>query len=200
MPTLVMLHGYGANEADLIGLLPMIGEFLPGVSAKVLAVRGFFPVPERAGGRSWFPGSVMHQPSGTAIAETADRLVDVVGQHSENAVWLGFSQGMAATVAVLRRRPELVRGLVGLSGFSFAVGQPGDAALRAAVEAGNGVPAFYGRDPHDPIIPGVVADWALDFLQRHTALAERSYPGMGHGVSPQEIADLTAFLTPLLSP
>lgn len=193
-----MLHGYGANESDLIGLLPMIGGFLPGVTAKVLAVRGFFPIAERPGGRSWFPGSVMQQPSATAIAETADRLVDVVGQHSTGAVWLGFSQGMGAAIAVLRRRPELVRGLVGLSGFTFAAAQPGDARLLAAVAADDGVPAFYGRDPHDPIIPGPVGDWALDFLRQHTALTERSYPGMGHSVSPQEIADLAGFLTPLL--
>lgn len=200
VPTLVMLHGWGASGADLVGLLPVIGSFLPGVTVKVLVVRGFFPLPERPGGMSWFPGSVMRQPSAAAIAETADRLVDVVGRHTNGAVWLGFSQGMSAAIAVLRRRPELVRGLVGLSGFTFAAAQPGDAPLLAAVAAGHGVPAFYGRDPHDPVIPGLVADWVLDFLRRHTALTERSYPGMGHSVSPEEIADLAGFLTPLLTP
>lgn len=72
--------------------------------------------------------------------------------------------------------------------------------MLAAVAAGHGVPAFYGRDPHDPVIPGLVADWVLDFLRRHTALTERSYLGMGHSVSPEEIADLAGFLTPLLTP
>ena len=197
--TLVVLHGYGANEADLLGLLPVLEQSLPDVTVKVLAVRGFFPCAEVSTGFSWFPGPVLAEPVGPAIAETADRLGDLVRQHSARATWLGFSQGMAAAVAVLRRRPEVVQGLIGLSGFTFSTAQPADVELLRAAGAGRGVPAFYGRDPADPIVPGTVSGWTGEFLRRHTALTEHTYPGTGHGVSLPEIADLAAFLRQLLA-
>ncbi|GGM14240.1 alpha/beta hydrolase [Nakamurella endophytica] len=197
-PTLVLLHGYGANERDLVGALPAVQAFLPGVDARVVAVRGFFGVPWRASGYSWFPGDVRVQPPPEMIAATADRLADVVAQHTDRAVWLGFSQGMCAAITVLRRRPELVRALVALSGFSFDAPQPADALLAREAAAGRGVPAFYGRDPADPAIPGFASAWALRFLREHTAVQERTYPGVGHGLSLPEIADVVAFLAPFL--
>ena len=197
-PTLVLLHGYGSSERDLVSVLPVVQALLPGVDAQVLAIRGFFPIAGRQGRYSWFPGDVWVQPPVAEIAEVADALADVVAQHADSAVWLGFSQGMCAAVTVLRRRPELVNALVALSGFSFDVDQPGDATLAREVAAGRGVPAFYGRDPADPAIPAFASAWALRFLRAHTALQEHSYPGLGHSLSMPEIADVVSFLGPLL--
>ncbi len=199
-PTLVLLHGYGSSERDLVSALPVISSYLPGVSAQVLAVRGPYPIPGRPGRYSWFPGDVWVQPSPEDIGSSADRIADAVTQHCDDAVWLGFSQGMCAAVTVLRRRPELVRGLVALSGFSYEADQPGDAQLARTAAADRGIPAFYGRDPADPAIPAFASAWALRFLRTHTALQERSYPGIGHSLSMAEIADLVQFLEPLLRP
>jgi len=196
--TLVLLHGYGSNEQDLISALPVMSALLPDVSAKVLAVRGFFDIPGSTGGYSWFPGQVFVQPVRAAIATTADRLADLISEHTESAVWLGFSQGMCAAIAVLRRRPLLFRGLVGLSGFSFDDEQPADNWLADEASAGRGVPAFYGRDPADPAIPDYASAWALGFLREHTRLEERTYPRMGHSLSMEEISDVVRFLRPLL--
>jgi phospholipase/carboxylesterase len=197
-PTLVLLHGYGSSERDLVSVLPMVEAFLPGVDAKVLAVRGSFAITGRPGRYSWFPGDVWVQPPPEQIGQVADALAAAVAEHTAAAVWLGFSQGMCAAVTVLRRHPQLVSGLVALSGFSFDVDQPGDAQLAREVAAGRGVPAFYGRDPADPAIPAFASAWALRYLRTHTALQEHSYPGMGHSLSMPEITDLTAFLGPLL--
>lgn len=199
-PALVVLHGYGANERDLMTMLPVLGMLLPGVSAKVIAVRGFYPVQHRGRrGYSWFPGAVATQPPAAEIALVADRVAELVAQHTERAVWLGFSQGMCTAMTVLRRRPHLVAGLVALSGFSWDAGQPADDSLAAAVADGRGVPAFYGRDPADPAIPPYASAWALDYLRTHTRLEEHSYPGMGHSLSMPEIGDVVGFLRPLLS-
>lgn len=197
-PTLVLLHGYGSSERDLVSVLPVVEALLPGVDAKVLAIRGFFPIAGRPGRYSWFPGDVWVQPPPAEIGQVADTLADTVAEHTDAAVWLGFSQGMCAAMAVLRRRPELVDGLVALSGFSFDVDQPGDAQLGRDAAAGRGVPAFYGRDPADPAIPAFASAWALRYLRAHTAVQEHSYPGMGHSLSMPEIADVVAFLAPLL--
>lgn len=193
-PTLVLLHGYGSSERDLVSVLPVVEAFLPGVDAKVLAVRGPFPIAGRPGRYSWFPGDVWVQPPAEQIGQVADALADAVAQHADSAVWLGFSQGMCAAVTVLRRHPEMVDALVALSGFSFDVDQPGDARLARDAAAGRGVPAFYGRDPADPAIPPFASAWARQFLRAHTALQEHTYPGMGHSLSMPEITDVTAFL------
>jgi phospholipase/carboxylesterase len=198
VPTLVLLHGYGSNEQDLISLVPAIRMFLPGVVARVIAVRGSHPAPGRARGFSWFPGSVMSRPGPSAIARTADGVAALIRQYTSRAVVLGFSQGMATAVTVLRRHPELVSAFVGLSGFLFDDDQPGDARLAGATAAGRGVPAFAGYDPADPLIPGFANRWALTYLRTHTDLSEHSYPGMGHSVSLDEIRDLTTFLRKFL--
>lgn len=195
---LVILHGYGGNEGHLSQMLPLVSTFLPTLSAKVITVRGFHEIPGRPGGFSWFPGDVAVQPNAEEIAESADRLASAVEQHTDRAVWLGFSQGMCAAMTVLRRRPDLVTALVALSGFSWTQAQPGDPQLQAKLMQGNGTPAFYGRDPMDPRIPGFAATWALSFLRDHTQLTEREYPRMGHSISLPEILDVVAFLQPFL--
>ncbi len=198
-PTLVLVHGYGSNEGDLISAMPAVGAFLPDIRAKVLAVRGFFEIPGRPGGYSWFPGDARAQPADEQIAATADRLGRLISKHTSSAVLLGFSQGMCAAITVMRRRPSLVAGLVALSGFSFDVEQPGDRWLAAEVAVGRGIPAFYGRDPADPAIPDHASAWAVGFLRRHTALEEKTYPGMGHSLSMPELADVVQFLRPLIA-
>jgi phospholipase/carboxylesterase len=198
VPTLVLLHGYGSNEKDLIGLVPAVQMFLPGVSARVIAIRASHPAPGRSRGFSWFPGSVMVQPSTAAIGATADAVAAVIRRYTDKAVVLGFSQGMCTAITVLRRHPELVTGLVGLSGFMFDDDHPGDGALAVGAITGSAVPAFAGYDPADPIIPAIANRWAMTFLRTHTDLEEHTYPGMGHSVSMPEIQDLTVFLRRVL--
>src|ERR1700712_5049965 len=82
----------------------------------------------------------------------------------------GSPRACALPVTVLRRHPELVTGLVGLSGFMFDDDHPGDAALAVGAATGNGVPAFAGYDPGDPIIPAIANRWAMTFLRTHTDL------------------------------
>ncbi|MET0965835.1 MAG: hypothetical protein ABWZ02_05530 [Nakamurella sp.] len=197
VPTLVLLHGYGSNEKDLISLVPAVRMFLPGINARVIAVRASHPAPGRRG-YSWFPGSVLAQPSINAIGATADAVATVIRRYASRAVVLGFSQGMCTAITVLRRHPDLVTGLIGLSGFMFDDDHPGDAALAVGAATGNGVPAFAGYDPGDPIVPAIANRWAMTFLRTHTDLEEHAYPGMGHSVSMPEIQDLTAFLRRVL--
>jgi phospholipase/carboxylesterase len=172
--------------------------FLPGITVRVIAVRASHPAPGRSRGYSWFPGSVFVQPSTAAIGETADRVAQLIRSYTERAVVLGFSQGMCTAVTVLRRHPDLVTGLVGLSGFMFDDDHPGDARLAVDAATGTGVPAFVGYDPADRMIPSIANRWALTFLRTHADLEEHSYPGMGHSVSMNEIQDLTKFLRDVL--
>lgn len=197
-PTMVLLHGHGGNNADLLALLPVMSSLLPGISVRVVSARGAFPVVRRPGGYSWFPEPADVQPPADVIAIQVDRLIRLIGEPAGPVVLFGYSQGMCAAILAMRRRPDLVRALVALSGFVFDTAQPGDAELSVRAQSGHGIPAFYGRDPADPAIPGFASAFALEFLAGHTALTERSYPGMGHGTSFAEVADVVAFLRTVL--
>lgn len=188
----------------MLALVPALQMFLPGVSARVLAVRGSFPATERgrSGGHGWFPGPLMEQPPAADIALVGDRVAAVVRAHAAprgRVVLAGFSQGMCAAITVLRRHPSLASGLIGLSGYLYDTAEPGDAELSVRKLSGHGVPAFVGYDPADPRVPAVARRWAVDYLRGHTDLTERTYPGMGHSVAPAEVFDVAAFLRGLLA-
>jgi phospholipase/carboxylesterase len=193
VPTLVLLHGFGSSEADLAAVVPAIGMFLPGVSARVLTVRGSHPAAGRRG-YAWFPGPLMTQPPLADIARTGDVIADVIRRYTTSALLLGFSQGMAAAITTMRRHPDLVGALVGLSGYLYDDGHPGDGQLAVMAISGHGVPAFVGYDPADPRVPAVAREHAVTFLRTHSALEEHTYPGMGHSISMPEIMDAAAFL------
>lgn len=193
VPTLVLLHGFGSSENDMIAVLPAVGLVLPGVTARVVAVRG----PYSAGGRrghAWFPGPLLEQPPLADIARTGELIARVIRRYATSALLLGFSQGMAAAITTMRRHPDLVDALVGLSGYLYDDAHPGDHQLEVMATSGHGVPAFVGYDPQDPRVPGVALRQAVTFLRAHSALEERTYPGLGHSISMPEIADVARFL------
>ena len=193
VPTLVLMHGYGSSERDLIALLPALGMFLPGVSARVLAIRGSHPTPGRRG-YAWFPGPLMTQPPLADIARTADQVADVIRRYTNHAVLAGFSQGMCTAITTMRRHPDLARALVGLSGYLYDDDHPGDGQLAVMAVSGHGIPAFVGYDPADPRVPAVAIRHAITFMRAHSALEEHTYPGMGHGISMPEVTDVARFL------
>jgi phospholipase/carboxylesterase len=110
----------------------------------------------------------------------------------------GFSQGMCTAITTMRRHPELVRALVGLSGYLYDDEHPGDGQLTVMAMSGHGIPAFVGYDPVDPRVPAVAIRHAVGFLRAHSALEEHTYPGMGHSISMPEITDVARFLQRVL--
>lgn len=193
-PLVVMFHGYGSHEEDLMGLVPTL---VPGISYASLRA------PQRSGmGFQWFPLSSEIGFSTDAVvasaAPVADWVAERAAEHS-HVVLLGFSQGMALATSVARHLPGAVTAVVGLSGFVVPVAQD-DAAgfFRDDLLRARPVRMFWGRDPEDPVIPeqlvGITAQWALT----HADVTKVQYRGVGHGVSPQELAHVKEYLQHVL--
>ena len=55
----------------------------------------------------------------------------------------------------------------------------------------------WGFDAADPVIPRDLVDRSEAWLRDESgaALTERDYPGMGHGLSLQELADVSGFVS-----
>lgn len=187
-PLLVLLHGYGSHEHDLVGLVPHLPR-----SLRSVAVRA----PLTAGpGYAWVPIVDPGRPDPAATQDAAEAVLTWLDEHvpaSTPVALLGFSQGGLMVTHLLRNRPERFFAGVVLSGFTADVKLPGDAAL-----AETAPPVFFGRGDVDPVITPEAFARTSAWLPEHTTLTEVVYPGLAHGISQQELADVTRFLTGVL--
>jgi len=118
-PLLVMLHGYGSNERDLIMLAPSLDPRLRIVSVRAPQLLA----PEMFG---WFP--IDFTPTGiTADHEAAINVADqftaflkkmiaTLQPAGNKAFLMGFSQGAVMSYMTAFRNPELLHGVAALSG------------------------------------------------------------------------------------
>ncbi len=185
-PALILLHGYGADERDLLAL----AEHLPGEFAYA-AVRAPLAPPWPSPGYSWYPieGLNGRDPSAvtgaaTGLLEWLDAAVD-----APSVGLLGFSQGASVALQALRLEPERIAFVVNLSGYVAPGSLPGDATL-----AEQKPPVFWGRGTHDDVIPEALVAHTVEWLPAHSDLSGRVYPGMAHSVSPDELVDVHTFL------
>ncbi|WP_084129629.1 alpha/beta hydrolase [Demequina sp. NBRC 110055] len=185
-PVVLLLHGYGSHERDLVGLTSWLPAGLRWVSLRAPGDMGF-------GGYEWFPLSLPDEPSqagADAAVEAVWEWVDASLPDSAPVVPLGFSQGGLMALELLRTRPQRVPAAVCLSGFVTASrAQSADAAFASARP-----PVFWGRGLLDQVIwPAAVARTAT-WLEAHTTLTRREYPELAHGVDPGEMDEVAAFL------
>ena len=186
-PLLVLLHGYGANEQDLLSL----ADLLPGDFA-VASVRA--PI-AMGPGFTWFPLTDSADYSLDAVKTAASFVLDwldgVRGDHP-SVTLLGFSMGMAMATTLLRQRPADFAAVVGLSGFVVNAG--GDPSFRDD-ELNGSVPLFWGRDQQDPVITQDKIEYTMGWVRNHVKLTKVLYTGMWHGINQQEIGHVSEFLT-----
>lgn len=185
-PLLVLLHGYGANEADLFGL----AEQLP-TEFTVVSVRAGQPA---GTGYAWFPlqsDLAIDPESVLDAAKQLDDWLESVAAEFSSVSLLGFSQGMAMAAALMRHRPSRYAAVVGLSGFVVTLADPffQDAELAAAK-----TPFFWGRDQADPVLPQPLIEVSNEWLSQHTELMKVLYTGMWHGICEAEIGHIGEFL------
>jgi phospholipase/carboxylesterase len=206
-PLLVILHGYGSNEADLFSLSP----YLP-LSPVIASLRAPFTAPWPIDGYSWFrlkrradvslPG--LASDDGEVAPKTPAVAADATPEASIDAVlaWLdaletpptqigllGFSQGGVMAIELMRRQPERFSFVVNLSGFVYEGERAGDVALAESLP-----PVFWGRGTQDDVITEAAIVRTTDWLPAHSTLSGRIYEGLGHAVSPQELTDIAGFV------
>lgn len=185
-PLLVLLHGYGADERDLFGLVPYLPEeFI------VAAVRAPLAPPFPAPGYSWYPieGLEGRDPERlTAAARGFLAWLDAEAGDGPVGL-LGFSQGAAIALQALRLAPDRFAFAVNLSGYAAPGALPTDAAL-----AERRPPVFWGRGARDEVIPQPLVEHTVQWLPAHTDLSGRVYPGLTHSVSEDELQDVRVFL------
>ncbi len=184
-PLLVLLHGYGSHEGDLFSLSP----YLP-LTPVIASLRA--PLAEGMGW-SWFslPARMMHDDRMSQEAEAAAlALVDWLDSVGADSVGvLGFSQGGAMAIQLMRLVPERVEFAVALAGFVIPGEQSADSRMRELRP-----PVFWGRGTIDQVIPAESVAYTSSWLPQRSTLTERIYEDLGHAVSEAELRDVVAFL------
>lgn len=188
LPLLVLLHGYGADEHDLFGLVPYLPDGLA-VASVAAPLSPPWPMP----GRSWYAIDSLDTRDATGITLAAESLLgwlDAEAADAASVALLGFSQGAAVSLQALRLAPGRVDAVVALSGYAAQGELPGDAALRERRP-----PVFWGRGSHDDVIPAQLVDHTAQWLPDHSELSGRVYQGLTHSISEQELSDVRVFLS-----
>ena len=185
-PLIVLMHGAGADEKDMIGLWRQLPPQFVVVSPRA---------PFGGGGNGW--RWYRKGPTQDADLATSRKIVDLVVDGAIKRfdadparVFIGgFSQGGVMTYEVAMHEPGRFRGAVVMSGTLFRSALTGDPPGQQTT------PFFIGQGTADKVIPYSTAVAARDTLEkRGIAVTFQPYEGMAHTTSDAEIAAVSAWL------
>jgi len=188
--TLILLHGYGADERDLLPIAHALDPRLRAVSLQGSValggpMRAWFNLEQDARGRITFDADAAR-----AAVRGATAAVEEVAATSPRPLLLGFSQGAGIAVGVALLRPDLAAGVLSFSGVARAL----EDQDHAPVEKLRGFPVFAAHGLDDPLLPielGRELRATLEALGLDVDWHE--YP-MEHMVIPEEIEDARRWL------
>jgi phospholipase/carboxylesterase len=190
---LILHHGRGTEERDLLGLADMLD---PERRLRVVAPRAPLSLPGSPGyhwylvPRVGFPDHDSFHAARAALAELHDELWEETGVGPERTVLGGFSMGsvMSYAMALGADRPA-VAGILAFSGFV-----PGVDGWEPVFEDRLGTRAFIAHGRRDPIIEVGFAQRARDLLEAGGLDVTYRESDLGHQIDPTDLADATAWL------
>jgi phospholipase/carboxylesterase len=189
--TIVLFHGRGADERDLVPLFDVLD---PDRRFRGITPRGPLSLPP--GGAHWYIVRQIGYPDRETFASTyaqaGEWLDDLLARHEiphERTVIGGFSQGgvMSHALGLGSERPRPA-GIMALSSFiptvdGFELGDP------------SGLPVAIGHGTYDPVIPVEFGRAARDQLTAAGAEVTYRESPMPHTIDPGFLGDLREWLS-----
>ena len=195
-PTILTLHGRGANALDLLGLAPLVcsGKFL------MICPQGPLETPIGPGalGYAWYPMSMGGPPDIGAILSSREMLQQFLDGclkrypiDAKKLVILGFSQGGVMAYSLALSNPERFAGLAVLSSWL-----PKELVPKLSInnESVQSLPTLVQHGSQDQMIEIQRAKDSVEQLRAlRIPLTYRDYD-MGHEITPRSLTDLSAWL------
>ena len=194
---LVLMHGVGSNEQDLMGLAPQIPERF-----HVLSLRAPFRM--GPGAHAWFDFSI--EPNGertineaqeaqsrALVAQAIASAAEQLGIPPERVVVGGFSQGGIMALSLLLTQPALMQAAMVWHGRLLTQMLP----QAAPPDALRGKQMWLSHGTHDNVIPLAHAQAiAHHMAPLPVTLAYHEFPG-AHEIRPSELAATVTWLESL---
>ena len=194
---LVLMHGVGSNEQDLMGLAPQIPERF-----HVLSLRAPFRM--GPGAHAWFDFSI--EPNGersineaqeaqsrALVAQTIASAAEQLGIPPERVVVGGFSQGGIMALSLLLTQPALMQAAMVWHGRLLTQMLP----QAAPPDALRGKQMWLSHGTQDSVIPLAHAQAIAHHMATlPVALTYREFPG-AHEIRPSELSATVTWLESL---
>jgi phospholipase/carboxylesterase len=193
-PLLLLLHGYGSNEQDLMSFAPYLDKRFFIASPRAPFTTDF-------GGYAWF--QIRYSPRGMEIdakqAETSRAQLfkfinEIITEHNldQQKVYIGgFSQGAIMTYSLVLSEPEKFAGAVPMSG----VLAPQFLESRATDERLKDFPIFVSHGIYDAVLPIQFGREAKAALEKLPVKLDYKEYAIAHSVSDESLRDVVSWLT-----
>lgn len=193
-PLILLIHGYGSNEADLFSFAPELPD-----NYYVVSVRA--PYDMQYGSYAWYAinfDAAQNKFSDLVQARISrDKILDFIQElianypiDAQNVNLLGFSQGAILSYAIALSHPKKINKIIALSGhLNTEIIEPNYENNDFST-----LKIFHSHGTVDQVIP---IDWARKaspiLKNLNIDATYKEYP-VGHGVAPQNFYDLKKWL------
>ena len=188
---MILLHGRGANEDDLLGLAEYLDDRLFIVSARAPFQFQF------GGGFTWYDILEVGKPEPKMFAESYRKLIEFFDDVRAGypidplkIILCGFSMGTMMSYAMALTHPASVLGVAANSGYI-----PEDTELELQWDQIKSKPFFVAHGRMDPVIPVSFGQRAKELLEKAGAdVTYREYD-MGHQINEESLNDMMEWVT-----
>jgi phospholipase/carboxylesterase len=171
-PLVVLLHGFGGHELDWAAWFPTLPTGTVGA-----ALRGPVAVDQRW---AWVDFTTRGTTGATGLAALSACARGVLAwldrQDAQSVALVGWSQGGALAVHLLRQRPQRFASAALVAGFVWD--RRPHAGLRARRP-----PVWYGMGAHDDVITPAMGTASRRWLAEHTTAHFVDFPDETHMLS-----------------
>jgi phospholipase/carboxylesterase len=195
---LVLHHGRGTDERDLLGLADMLD---PGQRLRVVTPRAPLTV-DGSPGYHWYlvprvgyPDPETFFAARAALADLHDRLWEETGVGPERTVLAGFSMGAVMSYAMgLGAERSAVAGILAFSGFVPTV-----EGWEPSLADRTGTRAFVSHGRNDPVIEVEFARRARERLEAGGLDVVYRESELGHQIEPAHLVEAKGWLEEVLA-
>ncbi len=202
---MIWLHGLGADGHDFEPIVPELvrpGEralrfVFPHAPVRPVTLNGGYAM------RAWYDIAALERRTAedeAGIRDSQQTITTLIRRENERGidtdhiVVAGFSQGGAMALFAGPRYPAKLAGIMGLSCYL-----PLASRLEADRAAANqATPVFLAHGSQDPVVAPMLGEEARSKLRAAGYAVEWHTYSMPHSVSPQEVADIAAWLRRVL--
>jgi phospholipase/carboxylesterase len=204
--SVIWLHGLGADGNDFVPIIPQLNlsecpaiRFIfPSAPSMAVTVNGGYVMP------AWYDitgRDIKDREDAAGIHKSAIAISELIEREAsrgiayEKIVLAGFSQGCAMSLQVGLRFPHALAGIMALSGYlPLAASLPLERS-----EANSKTPIFMAHGIWDAVVIPERAEASVDALEKLDYQVDwNTYP-MEHSLHPDELVDISRFLTMVLS-